>query len=195
MHTATLAPIITSKTRRAVLRLFFQNPGDSYYLREVVRKTSEEVNAVKRELDILTEGKVLESERRLNKMFFRVNKTYVFMEEFIRMFAKQSTLAQLIRENVQKLGKVKAIALSLKFARHIDIKADEIYVLGVGTIVLPELAQIMSTCEQDFGREINYTVMTEEELTFRKRNNDPFIGKFLKTPKVMIVGSEEELLK
>lgn len=177
------------------MRLFFQNPGDSYYLREVVRKTSEEVNAVKRELDILTEGKVLESERRLNKMFFRVNKTYVFMEEFIRMFAKQSTLAQLIRENVQKLGKVKAIALSLKFARHIDIKADEIYVLGVGTIVLPELAQIMSTCEQDFGREINYTVMTEEELTFRKRNNDPFIGKFLKTPKVMIVGSEEELLK
>jgi hypothetical protein len=61
--------------------------------------------------------------------------------------------------------------------------------------VLPELAQVISYCEQDFGREINYTVMTEDELAFRKRNNDPFIGKFLRTPKVMLIGHEEDLLK
>lgn len=187
--------IITSKTRRAVLQLFFHSPQDTYYLRDITRRTGEEVNAIKRELDILVKGKVLESERRLNKIFFRLNKHYVFYDEFLRIFAKTSRIATLIAEAGPKLGKVKGIALSLKYVQKVDIRSDEIYLLGVGTIVLPELAQVISYCEQDFGREINYTVMTEDELAFRKRNNDPFIWKFLRTPKVMLVGHEDELLK
>jgi hypothetical protein len=190
-----LSYIITSKARRAVLQLFFQSPQDTYYLRDIVRRTDEEVNAIKRELDIMVEGKVLESERRLNKVFFRLNKNYIFYDEFLRIFAKTSRIASLIKEAGPKLGKVKALALSLKYVKKIDIRTDEIYLLGVGTIVLPELSQVISYCEQDFGREINYTVMTEDELAFRKRNNDPFLWKFLRTPKVMLVGHEEELLK
>ena len=190
-----LEHLITSRTRRSVLKLFFQNPMDAYYLRDIVRRTDEEVNAIKRELDILTDGKILTSERRLNKVFFRLNKSHIFYEDFIRIFAKSSQIATLIRENAVKLGKIKAIALTLKYVNKVDIKSDEVYLLGVGKIVLPEFAQIVSYCEQDFGREINYTIMTEDEFVFRKRNNDPFIGKFLKTPKIMILGSEEELLK
>lgn len=190
-----LEHLITSRTRRSVLKLFFQNPMDAYYLRDIVRRTDEEVNAIKRELDILTDGKILTSERRLNKVFFRLNKSYIFYEDFIRIFAKSSQIATLIRENAVKLGKIKAIALTLKYINKVDIKSDEVYLLGVGKIVLPEFAQIVSYCEQGFGREINYTIMTEDEFVFRKRNNDPFIGKFLKTPKIMILGSEEELLK
>ncbi len=187
--------IITSKTRRAVLQLFFHSPQDTYYLRDITRRTGEEVNAIKRELDILVKGKVLDSERRLNKIFFRLNKHYIFYDEFLRIFAKTSRIATLIAEAGPKLGKVKGIALSLKYVQKVDIRSDEIYLLGVGTIVLPELAQVVSYCEQDFGREINYTVMTEDELAFRKRNNDPFIWKFLRTPKVMLMGHEDELLK
>lgn len=190
-----LSYIITSKARRAVLKLFFQSPQDTYYLRDIVRRTDEEVNAIKRELDIMVKGKVLESERRLNKIFFRLNKNYMFYDEFLRIFARTSRIATLIQEAGPKLGKVKALALSLKYVKKLDIRSDEIYLLGVGTIVLPELAQVISYCEQDFGREINYTVMTTDELAFRKRNNDPFLWKFLRTPKVMLVGNEEELLK
>lgn len=190
-----LSYIITSKARRAVLKLFFQSPQDTYYLRDIVRRTDEEVNAIKRELDIMVRGKVLESERRLNKVFFRLNKNYMFYDEFLRIFARTSRIATLIQEAGPNLGKVKALALSLKYVKKLDIRSDEIYLLGVGTIVLPELAQVISYCEQDFGREINYTVMTTDELAFRKRNNDPFLWKFLRTPKVMLVGNEEELLK
>ena len=37
--------------------------------------------------------------------------------------------------------------------------------------------------------------MNEDEFTFRKRNTDPFLWRFLRQPKVMLVGSEDELLK
>lgn len=190
-----LDKIIPSKVRREILELFFQNIEESYYLREVVRRTNEEVNAVKRELDILYSAHVMTREKRMNKVFYSLNKNYLFYDEFLRMFTKTSTLSELVLKNLSRLGKIKFAAISTKFSKKITIKEDEIYVLFVGIIVVPEIESIMATAKKEFGWEINYTVMNEEELQFRKKNNDPFIWKFLKYPKIMLVGQEEELVK
>lgn len=190
-----LEHIIPSKTRRKILELFFHNPHDSFYLRKIVRDVSEEVNAVKRELDILSEEKVLQKEKRLNKVFYNLNKNFSLYDEFLRIFSKTGKLASSIYKNHSKIGKIKFVALSTKFAKKLPIKEDEIYLLFVGTIVSPEVESIVGSVEADFGRGINYTVMNEEEFVFRKKNNDPFVWRFLKHPKVMLIGSEEELIK
>jgi len=160
-----------------------------------VREIAEEVNAVKRELDILEKAKVLHKEKRLNKVFYSLNKGFLLYDEFLRIFTKTNSLAKLIHKNFSKLGKIKFITLSTKYSKKITIKEDEIYLLLVGLVVVPELTPIVSEIEKEFGREINYTVMTDDEFAFRKKNNDPFIWRFLKQPKVMLVGVEEELLK
>ncbi len=187
--------IVTSKTRRKILELFFSCPAEFYYLRKIVREIDEEVNAVKRELDILERAKVLNKERRLNKVFYTLNKTYLYYDEFLRIFAKVSPLANAIRKNLSKMGKVKYCALSTKFAKKLPIKEDEIYLLFVGSVVIPEVSALIDDSESSFGREINFTVMTEDEFSFRKKNNDPFIWRFLKQPKIMLIGLEEELIK
>ncbi len=190
-----LQHIIPSRTRIKILELFFHHPGENYYLRRVVREIDTEVNAVKRELDILENERVLFKERRLNKVFYTLNKHYIFYDEFLRIFTKSDQLATLIYKNASRLGKVKFAAISTKFSKRIAIKEDEIYLLLVGTIVVPEIAGIIADVEKEFGREINYSVMNEEEFVFRKKNNDPFIWRFLKQPKIMLIGSEDELLK
>jgi len=190
-----LEHIVTSKTRRKILSLFFSYPTEFYYLRKIVREIEEEVNAVKRELDILEDAKVLHKERRLNKVFYTLNKSYLYYDEFLRIFTKMSPLAIRIHKNILKVGKIKYCALSTKYAKKTPIKEDEIYLLFVGTLVVPEIALIIDESEKEFGREINYTIMTEEEYAFRKKNNDPFIWRFLKQPKIMLIGLEEELLK
>jgi hypothetical protein len=190
-----LQHLIPSKVRRKILELFFHHPQESFYLRKIVREVNEEVNAVKRELDILSSAKVLQKEKRLNKIFFSLNKNWRFYDEFLRIFAKTSSLATLIENNLSKIGKIKYIALSTKFIKGQPIKEDEIYLLFVGVIVLPEVQSIIAQDEKNFGREINYTVMTEEEFIFRKKNNDPFIWRFLRQPKIMLYGSEDDFLK
>lgn len=190
-----LQHIIPSKTRRKILNLFFHNPNESFYLRKIVRDINEEVNAVKRELDILDGEKLLNREKRLNKVFYSLNKSYQLYDEFMRIFTKTDKLASLVYANHSKLGKLKFITVSLKFSKKLPIKEDEIYLLLVGVVVVPEISAIITEIEKDFGREINYTVMTEEEFGFRKKNNDPFIWRFLRQPKVMLVGTEDDLLK
>jgi hypothetical protein len=186
--------IIPSQTRRKILGLFFQNPQGSYHLRKVGREVNEEINAVKRELDILEKAKVLKKERRVNKVIYSLNPKYTFFDEFLRIFTKEGTLATTLVKNLAKLGKVKYIALSTKFATKQIIPEGEIYLLLVGTIVIPEVVSIVLTEEKTLGMEINYTVMTEEEFLFRKKNTDPFIWSFLKQPKIMLFGEEEGLV-
>lgn len=187
--------IIPSKARRKIMSLFFHNPQESYYLRKVVREVQEEVNAVKRELDILSEGKVLLKEKRLNKIFYSLNRSYIFYDEFMRIYAKTTLLSELIYKNISKIGKMKYIALSTKFIKQKDLKQEDVSLIFVGVVVVPEVVSIIEAVEKNLKREINYTVMTDEELAYRKKNNDPFIWKFLKQPKIMLHGSEEDLMK
>lgn len=187
--------IITSQTRRKILELFFHQYGEVFYLRKIVREIDEEVNAVKRELDILEKARVLHREKRLNKVFYSLNKSFPLYDEFLRIFTKTNPLSLSIYKNISKLGKTKFVALSTRYAKKMPIKEGEIYLLCVGIIVVPELTDIVTSVEKEYGREINYTAMTEEEFAFRKKNNDPFIWHFLKYPKVMLVGQEEDLLK
>lgn len=190
-----LQHIIPSKARRKILELFFHRPTEPFYLRRIVREIDEEVNAVKRELDILTDEKLLTRERRLNKIYYSLNKNYHLFDEFTRIFTKTTPMAETIYKNLSNIGKMKYIAVSLKLSKNIQIKEDEIYLLFVGVVVVAEVESIIEDAEKHFGHPINYTVMTEDELQFRKKNNDPFIWRFLKQPKVMLVGVEDELVK
>ena len=189
-----LKDLIPSKARRKILGLFFTNYGESYHLRKVCREVNIEINAVKRELDILEKAKVLRKEKRMNKSVYSLNTTYVLHDELIRIYAKESPLNRKILKNRTKLGKVQFVALSLKLFKKEHIKESEVYILFVGFVVAPEVQKIISSFEQDFPFEINYTVMSKKEFDYRKKQNDPFIWNFLKEPKVVVIGNESALM-
>lgn len=125
-----LKDLIPSKARRKILGLFFTNYGESYHLRKVCREVNIEINAVKRELDILEKAKVLRKEKRMNKSVYSLNTTYVLHDELIRIYAKESPLNRKILKNRTKLGKVQFVALSLKLLKkNISKKAKCIFFL------------------------------------------------------------------
>lgn len=189
-----LKAIIPSKARREILALFFNNFGESYHLRRVCREVNQEINAVKRELDILEDAKLLSKEKRLNKSVYSLNSGWQFFDEFLRIFTKESELSKKILKNKMKLGKVQFAALSLKLTRKQPIKENEVYLLFVGVIVAQEVQAIIHSVENLYPFEINYTVMTKKEFDYRKKQNDPFIWSFLREPKVMVVGQESALM-
>ncbi|OGK38349.1 hypothetical protein A3I56_02945 [Candidatus Roizmanbacteria bacterium RIFCSPLOWO2_02_FULL_43_10] len=189
-----LKDIIPSQTRRKILALFYQNFGESYHLRRVCREVEQEINAVKRELDILEKAHILKKEKRLNKSIYSLNTAYGLFDEFLRIFAKEGALAQKILREKGVLGKVTFVAMSLKLVKKESLKPSEIYMLFVGTIVGPEIQKVIQSVEKLYPFEINYTIMSKSEFDYRKKQNDPFIWTFLREPKVMIIGSESALM-
>ena len=82
-----------------------------------------------------------------------------------------------------------------KFVRHKEHKRDDdVDILVVGEVVLPELASIIRAEETGRGKEINYTAMSRDEFDFRKKRRDPFLLGILSGSRVMIIGDEEDLV-
>lgn len=189
-----LANLIPSKTRRKILSLFFQNIDTSYHLRRVGREVEEEINAVKRELDILEGAHVLKKERRLNKSIYSLNPSYIFFDELLSIFLKESAMSKSIVQDLSKKGKLKFVGVSKKFMKKEKITESEIYILFIGIVPTPEVSKIVEVEEKTYPYEINFTVMTEDEFKYRKKNNDPFVWTFLRQPKVMLIGQEEGLV-
>lgn len=189
-----LKDIVTSKTRIKLLELFFQDPKSMYHVREIVRRVEEEINAVRRELIYLEKKGILQKEPRANRVYYYLDRNYPYYHDLVRLQAKSSGLGLDIIKNKMKLGKIKYAMLSGKFVKNIRESEDEVDLLIVGTVVVPELALIIKKEEARRGVEINYTVMSEEEFVFRKKRLDPFISSILKGSRLMLLGEEESML-
>jgi hypothetical protein len=189
-----LSDLITSKSRVKLLNVFLSNSTDMFHVRELVRRTGDEINAVRRELAHLEKNGILSKEPRANRVYYYLNKNYEFYFDLLRIGTKTIGLGNGILKNKVKLGRVKYAMFSGRFARHLPKGPEDVDLLVVGSIVLPELSLLVREEEKRLDTEINYTVMTEEEFEFRKKKRDPFILSILYGSRVMLIGDEESML-
>lgn len=190
-----LIDLLISKVRVKILELFLSTPGEIYHVRDIVRRVGEEINAVRRELSRLEKAGLLASEWRANRRFYSVKRDFIFYPELLSIINKTVGLGGAILLNRAKLGKIKYAMLSGSFIRGKPYAQSDIDLFIVGTIVMPELANIVKEEEARRNREINFTPMTEEEFNFRKNRRDPFVLTILAKPRVMLIGDEEEMVK
>ena len=192
---ANLGDIITSKVRIKILELFFSNLKEIYHVRGIVRETKEEINAVRRELFRLEKAGILRKEPRGNRIYYSIRSEYPFFGDLVSIVAKTTGLGKAIIDGRNKIGKISFVMFSGRFIESKDLKKeDDVDILVVGEVVLPELATIIRTEESKRGREINYTVMSREEYDFRKKRRDPFLLGILSGSRVMVIGDEEGLV-
>ena len=111
------------------------------------------------------------------------------------MVAKSTGLGESLIKNRHKLGRVNLIMLSSHFVRH-EPKShpDEVDLLIVGDLVLPELNSLVRAEETKRGQAINYTPMTEDELKFRRTRRDPFLLSILTGGRVIVLGTDQDLV-
>jgi DNA-binding transcriptional ArsR family regulator len=188
----SLKDLMISRVRVEILELFFTNKEEMFYVREITRHIKEEINAVRRELDRLHGCGLVKSEQRGNRLYYYLNKRYLFSQELQQMIAKTTGLGKKIRKLRRKLGTVEFVMFSAKFISGTKPQKDEVDILVIGNIVLPELQDLVKAEQEKIGREINYAVFDSDEFNFRKTRRDPFIMEILYSSRVMIVGSEEE---
>lgn len=189
---ADLHDLIVSRVRVKMLELFFNHPEEMYYVRQITREVKEEINAVRRELDRLLGTGLLKSEQRGNRLYYSLNPRYLYYQELQQIIVKSTGLGQKVRRLRRKLGDIDFVMFSGKFVRGLAPGPDEVEVLIVGNVVLPELQALMKEEEQRLGREVNYAVFDAQEFEFRKQRRDPFIMDILYSTRIMVIGSEDE---
>lgn len=186
--------LFVSKVRVKILQLFLSSSENLFHVREIVRRVDEEINAVRRELARMEKFGMVSSEWRANRRLYRFRKDYLFYPELLNLVTKSTGVGGDIIKNKLKLGRIKFAMIAARFIKNLPSSSEDVDILIVGQVVLPELQAVIANEQAKREREINYSFMDEAEFTFRVRRRDPFILRVLIQPKIMLIGDEADLL-
>ncbi len=187
--------LFVSKVRVKILHLFLTSQEDMLHVREIVRLVDEEINAVRRELSRMEKYGMVVSEWRANRRLYRFKKDYKFYSELLGLVTKSSGLGGAIIKNRQSIGRIKFALMALRFVQGEASGVEDVDLLVVGQIELPQLQKLVAEEQSHREQEINYSFMDEAEFNFRVRRRDPFILRVLTQPRIMLLGDEKLLME
>jgi DNA-binding transcriptional ArsR family regulator len=170
-----LSSVIPSRTRVDILVKLFLNPGLKAYLRQLASEFNISTNAVRTELNHLTDHKILISERSGRSVYYQANTHHPLFPELFSMVRKITGIDELVRSVVDRLGNLEAAYLVGDYARGVDTGI--IDVVLVGDIDKIQLDDFALKTEAYIQRKIRSLVLTKEEFIrlTEKNSFDPVV--------------------
>lgn len=186
-----------SKTRVKLLNLFLNNPGKSFYVREITRLIDEQINSVRRELSNMLEVGVITSDNADNKLYYEVNQRHDSYVPLRAIFAKEDVkLSQPKTANAswhRSLTELDGARLVVLAGVLVEGSVSKIDALVVGSTAPAKLQRAMKAVEKNEGRELNYSLMPFDEFYYRLSVRDKFITEILNGSHTVLVDSDNVL--
>lgn len=187
----TLERLFSSRTRIGLLSLFFMQPDQRYYVRQIARELKRDISGIKRELDNLERAGVLTSEKVGNLRYYAANRAAPLFAEIKGIIDKTVGVAATLERDLKGVPGVHAAFLYSTNAHLPGEGLGDIDLLIVGQVDLRELNEIITHLEGKLGRSINYTVFDEAEYARRRAEADPFLSEIFKGRRVILIGRDD----
>lgn len=191
-----LEHLFGSRTRVKLLGLFLRYPSDQLYVREITRRISTQINAVRRELSNLMKlGFIVEVEEEggagkrktpgLKKKYYKVNPDFKLYQEISALVMRAQVLLEgRLDQDILRLGDIRYLAFLGSFLGKTKAPVD---LFIVGEIDEPALKKLVGESEKALGFEINFSVMSPDEFRYRKDMTDKFLYAILESQKNVVV--------
>ncbi len=185
--------LISSKTKRAVLKQFLSNPEQKYYIRQLAVILKISVGSIHRELIKFEKNGILNSQNIGNLRFFYVNKTNPLFRELKQLIFKSEGIKGSLKESLNDIQGLKIAFIYGSFAEGKERSDSDVDLFLLGKPDEDRLVRKISDLESEFNREINYTIYTEPEFKKEKQKRNSFILDVIKRPKIFIKGTKNDL--
>lgn len=195
-----LEHLFGSKTRVRLLRLFFAEPEKMYFVRELTRILDVQINAIRRELELLQEAEIVEEVKAVDivdgetpstKKYYRLSQSSLVFPELQALLYKEKLLNEnnFIEELKAKNPGIKMLVLSGHFTDDAKAPTD---MLIVGDVRESTLAKLIEQYEHDHRVSFRYTFMKEQEFLDRRHIMDKFLFTLFESK---IIKAVDELQK
>lgn len=122
--------LITSKTRIKLLVKFFVTSANSGHLRGLATEFNESTNAIRKELNHLSEAGYLEKQEVSNKIAYTANAKHPMFKLLQQVVHKYLGLDTIVEQILERMGNVELIELIGNYAKGIDSGMIEINIVG-----------------------------------------------------------------
>lgn len=183
-----------SSTRSALLGLFFRHPGESFHLRQVIRRTGAGTGAVQRELAILTALSILTKTPRGNQTLYALNPACPILPELRGLILKTTGLADQLRAAIAPLAPaVRCAFVYGSFARGDHGLDSDVDVMVIGDVSFDDVYAALKPLNDRFGRAVNPNHFPPGEFTTKLAAGNHFLSTVMGSPKIFLVGDQREL--
>jgi len=182
-----------SKTNSLLLRVFYTNPDQAYYIQEIGRILNKKPGLFQRALYELEKEGVLRSEYKANARYFRANQDYPFFQEFKSIISKTIGVIGSLKDILINAGLIDFSFLYGSFAKGTETSFSDIDLVIVGSPDENKIIRDLENLEGFLKREINYKLYSSGEYAERIREKDPFLMSIFEGQKIMLIGEEDDL--
>ncbi len=150
-----LESLITSKTRLRLLVRFFINVANQGYLRGLADEFNESTNAIRKELNNLTDAGYLHKITSGNKVQYQADPNHPLFLMLQRIIQKYIGLDAMVAMVLERMGVVEKIIVIGDYAKGIDSGSIEVVVVGE-ELNTEYLEQLAIKIEQQIERKVNF---------------------------------------
>jgi uncharacterized protein len=186
--------LFANPTLAETLSLFLLNPETEFYQSDIARKTQKALMQVQRALKILKEIGLISSVQRGRMMYYRAIRTHPAFEDLKNLFLKTIALGDSVRQALKPLrDKILVAFIFGSIARGDESIESDIDLFIIADMTLRELSKALGPLSKKLQRELNPVVFAQREFQKRLSEKDHFLIEVLSSPKLWIIGNENEL--
>lgn len=178
--------VTRSRTRTALLKLFFNDPDQKYYLRELERKLQFPASNLRRELKKLMTSHLFETEKIGNLLFYAVNKNHPIFGDLKKLIFKTIGIEGSLRKILQDFTEIEEAFIFGSFAKEKETSSSDIDLVIIGNINEDKLIEKITPLEKELGREINHHLFSPEEWEEKKKESS-FAKAIDEGPKITLI--------
>ncbi|GAB3654843.1 helix-turn-helix domain-containing protein [Echinicola sediminis] len=153
-----LDSLITSKTRLRLLVKFFINSNNHSHLRGLAEEFGESTNAIRKELNNLSEAGYLQKEFEKNRISYSANTQHPLFGSLQQIIRKYVGLDTVVEEVLKRMGSVNKVILTGDYANGLDTGTIDI---GIEGDALNEeyLDNLGIRIQAIIERNVNFTIL------------------------------------
>ena len=129
-NTTMLDSLITSKTRVRILIKFFINVANNGYLRGLAEELQESTNAIRKELNNLTEAGYLQKEAVQNRIIYKANIKHPLFSSLQKIVRQHIGLDSIVEMVLERMGNVQKVVIIGDYANGNDNGTIEVIIVG-----------------------------------------------------------------
>ena len=152
-----LETLITSKTRIRILVKFFINAANNGHLRGLADEMNESTNAIRKELNTLTDAGYLEKKAIQNRVSYKANTSHPLFATLQKIVFQHIGLDAIVEMILDRMGKVKEVVVIGDYANGIDSGKIEVIVVGE-ELNTDYIEQLAIKIEKEIKRKVQFYI-------------------------------------
>jgi uncharacterized protein len=187
-----LSATLFGRTRGAVLAVLYGHVGESFYLRQLARRTGIALGPVQREIRQLADAGLVRKETLGKQTLFTANEASPVFAEIKSLVAKTVGMHDVLAEALRPLRKMIDLAFVYgSVARSSETERSDVDLMVVGNVDFGTAVERLADAQKTLNREINPTVYSVREFASKVRGH--FLKTVLAEKKLFLIGDENVL--